>query len=402
MSEQGDPATPAAPAYCGPVLLARGLRPFFLLAGIWAPLALALSVAAMQGWIALPTAFDAVGWHYHEMLFGYVAAAMAGFILTAIPNWTGRPPLRGAPLAGLALLWLGGRVAVATSEIIGAWAAAIDLSFLLALACVALSGIVAGRNWRNLPIVLAIALFLAGNALAHAEAVGLADTGALARRFAIAVVVLLIALIGGRVTPSFTRNWLAKRDSAALPPELGRFDGITLAVTALALATWCALPETDLAGGLTALAAALNLARLARWRGVATAAEPLLWALHVAYLWIPLGLALLAASQWWPAVSPTAALHALTVGAMGTMTLAVMSRAILGHTGRPLTAGPGLTAVYLLVTVAALARVFATLWSDSGAALLTIAAVAWVAAFAIFLTVCGPMLLTRRVDGGEE
>lgn len=383
--------------FTGPVVFSQGFRPFFLLAGIWAIAALALSFGMFQGWIALPTAFGAVDWHYHEMLFGYVVAAVAGFLLTAIPNWTGGLPLQGAPLIGLVVLWIAGRAAVMGSDWIGAGAAAaIDLGFLVALGGVTVREIVSGRNWRNLPIVLAIALLLVCNALSHAAVLGLVDAAGVARRGGVAVVVMLITLIGGRIIPSFTRNWLVKRQAKALPARFNGFDRVALGTTVLALGYWAVVPDDTVGAALAALAAVVNLVRLMRWQGIATLPEPLLWVLHLGYLWIPVGLALLAASQWWPPVPGTGAAHALTAGGFGTMTLAVMSRATLGHTGRALTAGPGLTAAFVLVTCAALARVLASLFDAAYLPLLSIAAACWIAAFLCYLTVCGPMFFAGR------
>ena len=402
MTKQDHTPIPRYQVYSGPSLLAQGFRPFFLFAGIWAAVALALSFEMIQGRIEVPTVFDAVSWHYHEMLFGFVAAVIAGFLLTAIPNWTGRLPLQGIPLLSLALLWLAGRIAVAGSELIGAWLAAfIDLSFLLALASVTLREILAGRNWRNLPIVLAIILFFLCNALSHADAAGLAETGGLAQRLAIAVVVTLVTLIGGRVIPSFTRNWLVKRGAQKLLKGFGNFDRATLTITLIALAYWAVMQDGVITVSLTGLASALNLFRLFRWRGFATYPEPLLLVLHIAYLWIPIGFALLALSSWWPALPPTGALHALTAGAMGTMTLAMMSRATLGHTGRELHAGTALTGVYLLVTISALFRVSSSLWDKFYMPLLTTSAIAWIAAFVLYVCACGPMLVIRRSDRGK-
>ncbi len=383
----------------GPAILAQGFRPFFLLAGIWAAATLALFFATLQGWTVLPTAFSPVDWHSHEMLFGYISASIAGFLLTAIPNWTGRLPLQGAPLLGLALLWLAGRAAVAVSDLIGATPAAlIDLSFLFALCAVTLREILAGRNWRNLPIILVISLLLIVNALMHVELLGLLDSDGFARRSAVAIVIMLITLVGGRIVPSFTRNWLAKRGARVLPGQFGFFDRLTVAATLIALCVWAVVPDAALAARFSAVAAVLNLIRLLRWRGYYTHPEPLLWVLHLAYLWIPVGLALLALSHWWPALPPSGALHALTTGAMGTMTLAVMSRTTLGHTGRALHAGSALTTAYLCVTLAALLRIASALWSEMYTPLLTAAALAWFIAFVLFLAVCAPMLSTQRQD----
>lgn len=399
MTKEGHTPVPRYRAYAGPSILAHGFRPFFLLAGIWAVTALALSFEMIQGRIELPTGFDPIQWHYHEMLFGYVAATIAGFLLTAIPNWTGHLPLQGMPLFTLVLLWVAGRVAVGISGIIGAWPAAlIDLSFLSALCVVSLREIVAGRNWRNLPIVTAIVLFLVCNALSHAEAVGLMDSNGVTRRFAVTVVISLIALVGGRIIPSFTRNWLAKRGAARLPASFGKIDRLTLATTMIALTYWSMLPNGIFTAILTGLAAALNLLRVARWCGLATYPEPLLWVLHVGYLWIPFGLIMLALNLWWPGISQTGALHALTAGAIGTMTVAVMSRATLGHTGRALHAGTGLSIGFVLIIVAASLRVASSFWADFSIPLLNAAAMAWIAAFVVYLGVCGPMLATRRPD----
>ena len=384
----------------GPAVLAQGFRPFFLLAGMWAAAALAIFVATLEGRIELPTAFSPVNWHAHEMLFGYISAAIAGFLLTAIPNWTGRLPIHGVPLLGLALVWVAGRVAVAASERIGAGTAAlIDLAFLFLLCAVTLREIVAGRNWRNLPIILVIGVLLTLNALMHAELIGLSEPEGVARRGGVAMVIVLITLVGGRIVPSFTRNWLAKRNARSLPGGFGVVDRLTLAVTPAAFCVWALRPDSGLTAGLCALAAALNLIRLIRWRGHQTHPEPLLWILHLAYLWIPVGLGLIALSHWWPALPASGALHALTSGAMGTMTLAVMSRTTLGHTGRALHAGQGLTAAYLCVTVATLLRILSGLSTDWDGPLLMAAALAWVAAFVLFLAVCGPMLVARRRDG---
>jgi uncharacterized protein involved in response to NO len=330
------------------------------------------------------------------MLFGFVAATLTGFLLTAIPNWTGHLPLQGMPLLGLVVLWIAGRGAVATSAVIGAEVtAAIDIAFLATVATLAAREIVAGRNWRNLPIVVAVVLFLAGNMLIHAEALSVIPASGIGQRLSIAVIVVLIALVGGRIVPSFTRNWLVKRGQDRLPASFDAVDRAALAITILALVTWIAVPDGDVTGGLIALAALANAVRLARWRGQSTGDEALVWVLHLGYAWIPAGLALLALGEWWAALPPSAALHALTAGAMGTMMLAVMSRATMGHTGRTLHAGPALTVAYLLVSLAAATRIVSALWLEAAPPLLWIAATGWVVAFLLYLAVCGPMLIMR-------
>jgi len=383
----------------GPALLQQGFRPFFLAAGLWAAGALILWPAMLTGAVALPTAFDPVTWHAHEMLFGFAGATIAGFLLTAVPNWTGRLPLQGLPLAGLAALWLAGRVAVAVS----AWtsppaAAALDLAFLAALLGAVAREILAGRNWRNLPVCLALATLLLANALTHLDALGLAATGPAGIRLGTAVLVALITLVGGRIVPSFTANWLKKRGETRLPAPFGRFDQATLLLTLAALLAWTMAPAGQLTA-VAALAAGLaNALRLARWRGHRTLAEPLVAVLHLGYAWIPAGLFLTDIGAWSPdLVPPVAGLHALTAGAIGTMTLAVMTRATLGHTGRALTAGRGTLVIYACVTLGALFRVVAPIAPDLP--MLSLSALLWAGAFLLFAAVYGPLLC--RADLGR-
>ena len=380
----------------GPALLRQGFRPFFLGAGLWALAAMLLWIAALQGYLAIPTALDPVAWHVHEMLFGFVVAAIAGFLLTAIPNWTGRMPLQGLPLAGLAAVWLAGRLAVYGSERIGAGsAAALDLGFLALLLGVVLREILAGRNWRNLPIPVVLLGLLAANALTHAEAAGVAATGALGRRLAIGIVVLLINLIGGRIIPSFTLNWLKKRGEARLPARFGALDRVAVGLVAGALAAWVIAPESGLAGSAMVAAGLAAVIRLARWRGDLTFAEPLVWSLHLGFVWVPVGLLLTGLGALLPGVPPIAGLHALTAGAMGGMTLAVMTRATLGHTGLPLAADRWTAAAYLLVAAAAALRVAAPFSAEGYLALLWAAGLAWCAAFGLFAVRYGRLLLSR-------
>ena len=384
----------------GPAVLCAGFRPFFLLAGLWAAIAVPLWLAALGGHATLPTAFDPVTWHGHEMLFGFAQAAIAGFLLTAVPNWTGRMPIQGWGLGALALLFVAGRVAVAGSAVVGPGAAAVvDLAFPLTLLAALTREVVAGRNWRNLPMLLALGLIGASNGLTHLEALGWADSAALGLRFGIAVAIALIGLIGGRVIPSFTRNWLAKRGASRLPAPAGRFDAAVMAATIAALAAWVIAPDWAGVPPLMAVAGVACLARLARWQGHQTLSEPLVWVLHVGFLWLPVGFGLMAlatATEW---VVPSTALHALTGGAIATMILAVSTRATLGHTGRALRADWRTTLIYVLAVVSAAARVAAGISADAYLALLTLAGGAWLAAFALFLLVYGPMLLAPRAGG---
>lgn len=380
----------------GPALLSFGFRPFFLLAGLWAAAAMAIWVLALSGHILLPTAFDPVSWHAHEFLFGYGAAVISGFLLTAVPNWTGRLPVVGWPLAGLVALWIAGRVAVAISALLPAGlVVAADLAQGVVLALVLGREIVAGRNWRNLPVLGLWALFLAANAAFHWQAAqGAAfDGGAL--RAGIAGVVMLIALIGGRIVPSFTRNWLAQRRAARLPAAVGRFDRAVLGLTGVALAGFVLWPDSRGVAALCALAGGGTLLRLARWQGHRTLAEPLVWVLHLAYAFVGLGFFSVAAAVagLWPL---SGALHPWLAGAVGLMTLAVMTRASLGHTGRPLHAGPGIAACYLALLVSVLAR-FAAAFLPGVDWPLHLAAGAWIVAFLGFSVIYAPILMRPRV-----
>lgn len=378
-----------------PALLSAGFRPFFLAAGLWAAIAMLLWVLLLRGVVVLPTAFDPITWHFHELLFGFVAAAIAGFLLTAIPNWTGRMPLQGGPLGVLVLLWLLGRAAVTVSAWTGpAVAALADLAFLVALAAVVGREILAGRNWRNMPMVIALTLLVVANALMHAGAFGDTDMIDAGKRLAIAVILMLISLVGGRIIPSFTANWLRRQDATEMPVAFNRFDKATLALSLLAWAGWIAVDLVPATGALLIAAALAHAVRLLRWRGEATLSEPLLWILHVGYAWIPAGMAMLGLSVWMPELETTA-YHALTVGAMGTMILAVMTRATLGHSGRALTARAGTVAVYLLVQLAAASRVAAPFLDAGYAPALDLAGTAWLAAFALFVALYLPLYVRR-------
>jgi uncharacterized protein involved in response to NO len=382
--------TPDAPAF-----LRQGFRLFFPAAGIWALSAVAIWLAAFQGKLSIPTGFSPVAWHAHEMIFGFVPAAIAGFLLTAMPNWTGRRPIQGRHLAILFGLWFAGRAAVATSALIGTGVAAVvDLTFLGALFATALHEIVAGRNFRNLPITVFLALFFVANALTHLEAAGLATTGGAGQRLGIAVVVLLISLIGGRIIPSFTRNWLRLHGATRMPAEHGALDGASIAILMVALAAWVVVPHSRATGVGLLIAAVLTLLRLARWQGQQTFGEPLLWSLHLGYAWVPVGIFLLGASFFVPASPVSAGVHALTAGAIGSMTLAVMTRATLGHSGRALTADRWTVAIYLCVAAAAVLRVAAPLLAEAYLSLLWTSAVAWIAAFGIFAIRFGQLALS--------
>ncbi len=382
--------------------LSAGFRPFFLAAALWAAIGLPLSIAYIEMAAELPTRFPGTIWHAHEMAFGFGGAVVAGFLLTAIPNWTGRMPLQGAALAGLVALWLLGRIAVLVSASLPApLAAVVDLAFPAVFFLVVTREIASGRNWRNLPVAGALALLFLGNLLTHLDAMNIAETGALGARMGVATLAMLVALIGGRITPSFTRNWLAKTlPDAAEPAPFGALDRFALAITLVALIAWVARPETDPTGVLQIVAGAALFLRLMRWRGPSARGEPVLFVLHLGYGWLAFGLLLMGANEFLGFMDPTSAFHTLTAGAIGTMTLAVMTRATRGHTGRPLVADGGTIAIYIAVTLAAALRVSAPFTGEYYFVALTVAAGLWSVAYGLFVLLYVGMLTGARAEGG--
>jgi uncharacterized protein involved in response to NO len=377
-----------------------GFRPFFFGGAAWAVIALSLWIASLSGALVLPTALDPLAWHRHEMLFGFVGAIMAGFLLTAVPNWTGRLPIAGWPLAGLFGIWGAARLALLFSGVVTIPVAAIlDVGFFALLALLAAREVLESNN-RNFPVVGMIALFGLADAidyLAVTRTIPLPDLG---WQIAVSIVIVLISLIGGRIIPSFTRNWLAKRGvRTGLPTQPGKFDLIVIAATAFALLAWLSGPATAPIGIILLAAAALQLARWIRWRGYRTFADPLVLILHVGYAWLPIGLALLGLSVM-GAVPPSAAIHALTAGAMATMILAVMSRASLGHTARELKANAATILVYLLVTAGALLRVSASLRLIDYDLGIEVAGIVWGGALLLFVIAYAPVLWRPRI--GEQ
>jgi uncharacterized protein involved in response to NO len=381
-------------------LLSYGFRPFFLSAALWALVAMLLWIGLVSDWWTFANAYGAVAWHAHEFLFGYVSAVLTGFLLTAIPNWTGRLPLQGRPLLALFLLWLAGRGAMLATDQIGVAAAMlIDSAYLPAVFAVILREIVAGRNWRNLPVAILVAAIAVANILFQVEVLvdRAPDYGV---RLGLAVMVGLIMLVGGRVTPSFTHNWLARHGSAKLPAPLDRFDMVSIALAGGALLSWIAAPNWNGTAGLLIIAAIVQAIRLARWAGERVWREPIVFVLHLGYAFVPLGALALGLSIPWPAIlAPSGALHAWTTGAIGTMSLAVMTRATLGHTGREIVATPPTAIIYAAILVAALARIVAPMLPSIYHETLVAAALGWIVAFGGFVIIYGPMLVRARRIG---
>jgi len=377
-----------------PPILQYGFRPFFFLATLHAGLAVPVWLWMYFAGLEMPGPFPGLHWHVHEMLFGYLGAVLTGFILTAIPNWTGRLPLSGWPLLGLVGLWLAGRTATA---LIGnpLAAMAIDLAFPAMLSFAVWREVAAGRNWKNAPVAVLITLFGAANALHHAENFELVPDG-LGVRLALGVAAMMISLIGGRIIPSFTRNWLVKAGDTHLPDSFGRLDKAALAATGVAVMLWIGMPESTATGAALVGAGALIAARLSRWSGHRTLREPIVLVLHVGYAWLAVALFMLGLSILWDVVPGTAAIHALTAGAVGTMTLAVMSRASLGHTGREIVADRFVLGIYAAVTAGALLRVAAPFAGSGYGFMLACGGVLWSAAFLGFAVRYAPILWGKR------
>ncbi len=380
--------------------LRGGFRPFFFGAATWAVVAIALWLCVLAGTISLPTRFEGVAWHRHEMLFGFVGAAVAGFLLTAIPNWTGRLPIAGKPLLLLFGLWAAARLSVALSSLIGIWPAAIlDVGLFLSLALLAAREVIASKN-RNLPVVGLVLVFGLADAADYLETAGM-NLGGIGWRCAIALLVTMISLIGGRIIPSFTRNWMAKRKmTSGLPTQPQSLDLLVIASTAIALVFWIGFRGHHLTGLMLILAAAGQAMRLSRWGGFRTASDPLVFVLHLGYLWVPIGLLLLGLTIAGVDIPETAGVHALTAGAMATMILAVMTRASLGHTARKLKASPLTVAGYAMVTIGAVLRVVASLGIGPYPLMLDIAAAFWGGGLLLFLIVYRPILWSPRL--GEQ
>lgn len=377
--------------------LRGGFRPFFFGAGVWAVVAIALWLCELSGKLVVPSIFEGVAWHRHEMLFGFVGAAVAGFLLTAIPNWTGRLPIAGKPLLSLFGIWATARIAVLFSSRLGIWPAAIlDVGLFWTLALLAAREVIQTKN-RNVPVVGLVFAFGLADAADYAASAALipADLG---WRSAIALVIIMISVIGGRIIPSFTRNWMVKRGaSASLPTQPQSLDVLVIASTALALLFWLIFHQDPLTGYMLVLAAAAQALRFSRWGGLRAGSDPLVLVLHLGYVWIPIGLLLLGLTISGWTIPESAGVHALTAGGMTTMILAVMSRASLGHTARELKAAPMTIVSYACVTVGAVVRVAATLGLGTYGVMLDIAGAFWGAALILFVVVYRPILWAPRL-----
>lgn len=385
-----------------PVVLRDGWRVFFLAAGLYALAALAVWLLWLAGAADLPFAPGPIAWHAHEMIFGFSSAALGGFFLTAVPNWTGAPAPSDRFVALAAGLWLAGRVAVWFSGALPAGlVAVVDLAFIPVLGARMAMMLMARPKPQNLMFILLLTLVWLSNLLMHLDWMGLAATEPQGLRGGLLTICAMIAILGGRVTPAFTRNALLRADPAAAPPLSRKpvdIAGIALAILTAVLALAAA---PGMLTGLAALGAGLAAAlRLAGWRTRATLGDPILWALHAGYAMLALGL-----TAWGLSLlglgSETAALHILGIGAVGGMTLAVMSRASIGHSGRPLRAPAPIALGYALIPLAAGLRWAASTWPGAFHDLGTLGAGAlWIVAFTLYLVALWPIWTTARPSKG--
>ncbi len=388
-------------AHSRSVLLAYSFRPFFLLTGIYGALAVVAWVGYMfAGW-PVPLGFAPSHWHSHELLFGLVPAAIAGFLLTAMSNWTGARPLQGAGLLALVLLWVAGRLAMWSYGVLPPLLiAAIDLAFLPVLASYA--GIVLMRhgNWRNMILVGVLGLLAIANLMMHVSLTGYDYMwGRTGEILALNVITVLMVVVAGRIIPAFTRNWLRGQGRPADVVRVRpRLELAVLPVTALMIPADLVTTLPWLGAGVALLAAVLNGWRLWDWGGWHTGREPLLWILHLAYLWIVVALVFKALTPF-VAISPTVWIHAMGAGAISTLILGVMTRVAVGHTGRPLALLPLAIFIYVAITLAAVLRMLVALNLLDYQLGLIASGVGWSLAFLGYSVIYWPVLTRPRVDG---
>lgn len=392
----------AAGERAGFALFAHGFRPFFLMAGLVAPASVAVWLLVLGG-LAVPEGpLPMLRWHAHELLGGFVSAAMIGFVMTAVPNWTGRRGYSGPPLIVIATLFLAARLALLPGSPVSiGLAAPLSLLPIPATVLLVLPALIQSKAPRLFLPPAIILAFWSGQVLMLGEAASWweAETWATGQMLMANVALLLVGLIGGRIVPAFTLNALRRE---AMPREARPIRGLDQAAMlslAAVAATDLFAPASVASGAVAAVAAGLVLLRLSRWHGLATWRWPILWVLHLAYAFIPAALALKAAALLFDAGWASAWLHLQTIGALGLMILAVMTRATLGHTGRDLVAAPATVAAYLCIASAAPVRCFGGLVADDRMLAIAAAGALWILGFALFLAVHAPMLIGPRADG---
>ena len=383
------------------VIFAYGFRPFFLLAGLHAAGSIAAWIWLLPRGATPISSLPAQLWHGHEMIFGFIAAAITGFMLTAVPNWTGERGFAGRPLVVLTIIWLSGRVAFSIGDAVPFGVLVItELAFIPGVIMLLTPSLMRSSN-RNWPLLLVLFAFWCGDAVfAWAVSSAQIDLAGNALRGSLNVVLILITIIGGRIIPAFTGNALRARGAIVTMRSSRSLELAVIALTAGYVVSDIAEPFGKVTGGIAAAAALAHFLRLSRWHGLRSWREPIVWILHAGYAWLPIGLALkavfvLAGASWaahWQ--------HALGAGAAATMIMAVMTRASLGHTGRPFRVSRLIVVAYAMLVVSVFLRVFgASVLHLQYASTITIAGALWILAFGLYSGVYAPILTAPRVDG---
>jgi uncharacterized protein involved in response to NO len=382
-------------------LFAYGFRPFFLGAALQAVVAIPLWLLALEGLGADFHGMQPLQWHIHEMLFGFVGAAAAGFVLTAVPNWTTRRGYFGPPLMALFALWLAARITINPFITVPLWVPFLfDVFFIPALIGLILPSLVRSRNRKNYMIAGMLGLYGLANILCWLELMGWAhgtwDSGV---TLGFDLVLLLVTVIGGRIVPSFTSSSLHRQGVEIQLPVNTWLDRAAILLTALLLFAHQFSDGNIAVAGIAAAAAVAHTIRWIRWQGWRTFDDPLLWILHVAYLWIPIALCLQVTFLLTGSVYASAWRHAYSAGVFSCMIMAVMSRAALGHTGRPLVAAKTMVFGYIALIFAGICRVLAPAFSENYQMVIDIAGGLWMLAFGIYLFIYTPILIKPRIDG---
>jgi len=383
--------------YQGPAFWSYGFRPFFMSAGVFAAVAIPIWVLMITGTENMVFHYAPRDWHVHEMVFGFLASVITGFLLTAMPNWTERPPLRGLPLMLLWAIWLVGRLASTAPWFSPLVSALGDSVFLVIVAGIVWREILAAKAWDRLPMGALISLFASANLVFHGLFLNHAATD-VAERMALVLIMVLLALIGGKITPGFTEDFFIQEGVSKQPAPFSRFDGFSVLVVGLAGLVWMINLGAGVTGGTFVAAGVIHLIRLRRWYGWLTWREPLVLIMHVGYGWLAMSFLILGGAILGVGMHVEEAVHALTTGAVGVMTLAVMTRASLGHTGRIKHAGPLTVLIYLLVNLGAMLRVFGPSLTLSGDVIIGVAAGCWSGAYLLFVVGYGHILFGRSLE----
>lgn len=375
----------------------NGFRPFFLGAAVIAIVNLLIWLLYVSGNMEIPSLFTPTIWHMHEMIFGFIGAAIAGFLLTAVPNWTGRPALKNWNLILLFGLWLMGRIVVFYSEYTqGVIAALVDLPFFFLLSLYLFNELKKSGNKRNYPIAILLLSFGFANMLMHVEIIFDIETAIYGYRLAIILVALLIMIIGGRIIPNFTNNWLKQHKISKLAPSMNKFDMLAIMVSLVGLIGWIIAPESYVIGVILCVAGGLQLLRVLRWRGYLIFKNPILLIMQISYFWLALALFLLGLFIMTGNSQLDIPLHILTLGTFSVMILAIMTRATLGHTGRKIVASKITVFVYIFINLSLLFRILAPIIDIAYLPFLHISGLMWLLSFGLFLFQYAPYMFMRR------